>query len=191
MLEPLKRGAFSDIVDVLEEVLSTEEKEEYKELTEQYSSMRELMEDSITQLKRSQENNEKRVSQYTQHPNNAPEASYSKAVVVGNPEYSIQAETEPDEHSGDVTNKKNDITYTCLDFQAQSNFNNNQLHTEEHKQNYNGYVMLPDIERGNGNNESSSLLPASMQTGKDDSNIYTQGTKCMTKGYISIETANG
>ena len=51
VLEPLERGAFSDIVEAIENVLSIEEKDDYIELTEQYSSMRELMEDSMTQLK--------------------------------------------------------------------------------------------------------------------------------------------
>ena len=49
----MKRATFSDIVQILEAELYDEEKEEYSELTKQYASMRDLMEDPVTQLKRS------------------------------------------------------------------------------------------------------------------------------------------
>ena len=46
----MKRATFSDIVQTLEAALDDKEKDEYKELTEQYASMRELMEDPVTKL---------------------------------------------------------------------------------------------------------------------------------------------
>ena len=49
----MKRATFSDIVQILEAELTQAENDEYKELEEQYASMRELMEDPVTQLKRS------------------------------------------------------------------------------------------------------------------------------------------
>ena len=45
VVEPIKRGSFSHLVQVIEGVLNDKEKSAYKELTEQYESMRELMTD--------------------------------------------------------------------------------------------------------------------------------------------------
>lgn len=51
--EPIKRGSFSHLVQVIENTLNNEEKLAYKELTDQYVSMSELMSDKSTRFKRS------------------------------------------------------------------------------------------------------------------------------------------
>ena len=51
--EPIKRGSFSHLVQVIESILNNEEKLAYKELTDQYESMSELMSDKSTRFKRS------------------------------------------------------------------------------------------------------------------------------------------
>ena len=66
----MKRATFSDIVQTLEAALDDKEKDEYKELTEQYASMRELMEDPVTKLKRSStftRNSLKQLNEITQN----------------------------------------------------------------------------------------------------------------------------
>ena len=66
--EPLKRGCFSHLVQVIEGVLNDDEKLAYKELTDQYASMRELLLDETNRFKRS-------ISQYKK---DGTEANYSK-----------------------------------------------------------------------------------------------------------------
>merc|ERR1712223_2125113 len=72
--EPLKRGCFSHLVQVIEGVLNDDEKLAYKELTEQYESMRELLLDKTTRFKRS-------ISQYKKDD---ADVNYSKLTDTTN-----------------------------------------------------------------------------------------------------------
>ena len=51
--DPLKRSSFTDIVHVIEEVLSDDEKVSYKELTELYENMGQLMSEQAPKLQKS------------------------------------------------------------------------------------------------------------------------------------------
>ena len=68
--EPIKRGSFSHLVHVIESFLNCDEKSAYKELTDQYRSMRMLMLDPSTRFKRS-------ISHYRR---DKTEDTYSKAT---------------------------------------------------------------------------------------------------------------
>ena len=190
MLEPLKRGAFSDIVDVLEEVLSTEEKKEYNELTEQYSSMRELMEDSITQLKRSQDNNEKVVSPISQHKNDEIEVSYSKAVVVDNLKPSVEKETSCDISRVEPSTTEDALNYTSIDFEPKNSFYINQLPSVKQDNITSDYLLLQDVTRGDDSNEETSFLSVNLRTAHDESSICNHENEVLCTGYISVEIAN-
>lgn len=61
--DPLKRGTFTDLVQLIEELLADDEKMAYKEMTEQYASMCNLISKQAPKFKNSITRDEKLKSQ--------------------------------------------------------------------------------------------------------------------------------
>ena len=131
--EPLKRGCFSHLVQVIEGVLNDDEKLAYKELTDQYASMRELLLDETNRFKRS-------ISQYKK---DGAEANYSKftektiisssndsSPLLSNNEKSIAENIDPEPS-----------TYTTL----QNVIDLKENHSINDENVSNSYKMLHDI----------------------------------------------
>ena len=211
--EPMKRATFSEIVQIIEAELYDEEKKEYNELTEQYASMRELMEDPVTQLKRSSTftctslkalnelqhpNDGKTVSPHKDHEVKKMESSYLKAVAVGEPELieklkqDIPSKVQFDCDMSNVENECKDIVEGCNnEYIAFSN--NSDLTTPDimHPDNSTScYVAFADISTVTKNQEDHELLADNTIDNTKHAREYSPMNENICAAYVSIETAN-
>jgi len=218
--EPMKRATFSDIVQTLEAALDDKEKEEYQELTEQYASMRELMEDPVTKLKRSStftRNSLKQLNEITQNLSSKTASphkhgqklksqeeenpSYIKAVAVNNP--LLPCEDSADSMStarleGDQVKVKDivaDNTIEYIAFQNSEDLNNGQnIYVDDKKDQGVTYIAFEEISTTNKDTEEGvKLLPnnANAMDSKLKDNETKQNTdEDLCAAYVTISTAN-
>ena len=202
--EPMKRATFSDIVQTLEAGLHKEEKEEYKELTEQYASMRELMEDPVTQLKRSStftRNSLQRLNILSEDGNQQQKSplhcgskgekadpSYMKAVAVNDPPIPGQVQNKCDTSSEkQVGSSKENIgdTIEYIAFQTNSDLSSDEVSQENNDSG--GYVAFEEIATVHKNSEDQEFLPV------DQANNAKGSTECIPErenlcaAYVTIE----
>ena len=180
--EPLKRGCFSHLVQVIEGVLNDDEKLAYKELTDQYASMRELLLDETNRFKRS-------ISQYKKDDT---EANYSKftektiisssddsSPLISNNEKSIAENIEPEPS-----------TYTAI----QNVIDLKENHSINEENVTNSYKMLQDIIEGcnDENPEQPYSSYIHMNSNTQNESLIEENADCgnVPCGYISIEYAN-
>merc|ERR1712038_509918 len=181
--EPMKRATFSDIVQTLEAALDDKEKDEYKELTEQYASMRELMEDPVTKLKRSStftRNSLKQLNETTQNlssitasphkqgqlkPQEEENPSYIKAVAVNNPLLPCPDLTDSLSTARLEENQVKDIvadnTIEYITFPNSEDLNSGQnIHIDDKKDQGVTYIAFEEISTTNKDPEEVvKLLP--------------------------------
>merc|ERR1712152_10166 len=182
--EPMKRATWGDIVEILEADLTQEEKEEYKELEEQYASMRELMEDPVTQLKRSSTftrqslqklnllsvngSDEKQSSLKRDKDENKTAPSYMKAIAITDSQLpgqvQINCDTSADEKTGNNIDTSGD-NIECTAFQAESDDPGG------------GYVAFK-VPTDNARNSEEQRFLSSNQGNKDDENNHETENLC-------------
>ena len=216
----MKRATFSDIVQTLEAALDDKEKEEYKELTEQYASMRELMEDPVTKLKRSStftRNSLKQLNEITQNLSSKTASphkhgqklksqeeenpSYIKAVAVNNP--LLPCEDSADSMStarlqGDQVKVKDivaDNTIEYIAFQNSEDLNNGQnIHIDDKKDQGVTYIAFEEISTTNKDTEEGvKLLPNNanaMDSELKDNETKQNTDEDLCAAYVTISTAN-
>merc|ERR1712152_58134 len=203
--EPMKRATWGDIVEILEADLTQEEKEEYKELEEQYASMRELMEDPVTQLKRSSTftrqslqklnllavngSDEKRTPLKDEKDKNKTAPSYMKAIAINDSQLpgqvQINCDTSADTKTGNnIDTSGDDIEYIA--FQAKSDLNNHEGVSTENDDPGGGYVAFKVPTDNAKNSEDQSFL-SSNQGNKDDYN--SQETENLCSDYVTFGQA--
>ena len=201
----MKRATFSDIVKILEAELSQEEKDEYKELEEQYASMKELMEDPVTQLKRSSTftrqslqklnllsvngSDEKSSSLKREKDQNKTAPSYMKAIAITDSQLpgqvQINCDTSADEKTGNNIDTSGDnIDYIA--FQANSDLNNHEGVLTENDDPGGGYVAF-EVPTDNAKNSEDQRFLSSNQGNKDDEN--SQETENLCSDYVTIGQA--
>ena len=169
------------MVQVIEGVLNDDEKLAYKELTEQYESMRELLLDKTTRFKRT-------ISQYKKDD---ADVNYSKLTgttnisslddsspLISNNVKSIAEDIEPDPN-----------TYTL---QKVIDLKENHSSTDDNASS--SYKMLQDIIEGCNNDNPEQTYSSYIQMNSSthtesliEDNTNNENIPC---GYISIECAN-
>ena len=212
----MKRATFSDIVQTLEAALDDKEKDEYKELTEQYASMRELMEDPVTKLKRSStftRNSLKQLNEITQNlssktasphkqgqlkPQEEEKPSYIKAVAVNNPLLPCQDFLSTARLEGDQVKVKDivaDNTIEYITFQGSEDLNSGQnIHSNDKNDEGVTYIAFEEISTPtNDTEEGVKLLPNTINA--KESELKDHETKQNTEedlcaAYVTISTAN-
>lgn len=200
--EPMKRATFSDIVQILEAELHHEEMEEYKELTEQYASMRELMEDPVTQLKRSSTftrkpedlnlpdvgNNEKQCPLQIESKNKKADPSYMKAVAVNDPPIPGQVQNNCDTSSDKEVsnNKENSVdTIEYVAFKINSDLSSDEVLPDNNDSG--GYVAFEEIATVNKNREDQEFLPSNQTNNANYSNDCIPESENLCAAYVTIE----
>ena len=213
----MKRATFSDIVQTLEAALDDKEKDEYKELTEQYASMRELMEDPVTKLKRSStftRNSLKQLNEITQNlssktasphkqgqlkPQEEENPSYIKAVAVNNPLLPCQDLTDSLSTARLEGNQVKDIvadnTIEYIAFQNSEDLNSGQtIHVDDKKDQGVTYIAFEEISTTDKETEEGVKLLPNIINAKD-SELKDNETKQnieddLCAAYVTISTAN-
>ena len=214
----MKRATFSDIVQTLEAALDDKEKDEYKELTEQYASMRELMEDPVTKLKRSStftRNSLKQLNEITQNlssktasphkqwqlnPQEEESPSYIKAVAVNNPLLPCQDLTDSLSTARLEGNQVKDIvadnTIEYIAFQNSEDLNSGQtIHVDDKKDQGVTYIAFEEISTTNKDTEEGvKLLPNIINDAKEselkDNETKQNTDEDLCAAYVTISTAN-
>ena len=203
--EPMKRATFSDIVQTLEAELTQDEKDEYRELTEQYSSMRELMEDPVTQLKRSStftrqslqrlndlsvgKSDEKHIPIQTKKDEKKTAPSYMKAVAIGDPQLpgqvQINCDTSADENTGNSKDTIGDnIEYIA--FHDNSDLKNHGVLTENDDPG--GYITFKGTAAVPTNSDDQQFLSVNaIQCKGDTDNESSPETENLCSGYVTVE----
>lgn len=206
--EPMKRATFSDIVQILEAELTQAENDEYKELEEQYASMRELMEDPVTQLKRSSTftrqslqklnilstgNGDEKIIPFKskkEDKKNAP--SYMKAVAISASELpgQVQAncDSSTDKKGGNSIDTSGDnIEYVA--FQANSDLKNHdeQVLTQNEDPG-GGYITFEGTKANPKNSEDQHFLAVNQTPIQGDTtNENNPESENLCSGYVTIE----
>jgi hypothetical protein len=200
----MKRATFSDIVQILEAGLHKEEKEEYKELTEQYESMKELMEDPITQLKRASTFTRNSIQQLNilsedgkpqkQSPLHGEskgmkaDPSYMKAVAANDPPIPGQVKSNCDISSDKkVENSKenNGDTIEYVAFQTGSDLSDDEVSQENNDSG--GYVAFEEIATVHKNSEDQEFLPDNQTNNANNSTKCIPERENLCAAYVTIE----
>ena len=200
----MKRATFSDIVQTLEAALLPEERNEYKELTEQYASMRELMEDPVTQLKRSStfsrlsiqnlnklsENgmDEKKTPLRGESKIKASDPSYMKAVAANGSPIPGQVKTNCDTSSqNEVGNSRQNITDTIeyVAFQINSDLSSDEIVPENNDSG--GYVAFEEIATVDKSYEAQEFLPGNQINNESSPKECTPENENLCAAYVTIE----
>ena len=213
----MKRATFSDIVQTLEAALDDKEKDEYKELTEQYASMRELMEDPVTKLKRSSTFTRNSLKQLNEIPQNLSSKtasphkqrqlktqeeenpSYIKAVAVNNPLLPCPDLTDSLSTARLEENQVKDIvadnTIEYITFPNSEDLNSGQnIHIDDKKDQGVTYIAFEEISTANKDTEEGAKLLPNIINAKN-SELKDNETKQNTEedlcaAYVTISTAN-
>merc|ERR1712141_715807 len=215
--EPMKRATFSDIVQTLEAALDDKEKDEYKELTEQYASMRELMEDPVTKLKRSStftRNSLKRLNEITQNlssktasphkqgqlkPQEEEKPSYIKEVAVNNPLLPCQDLTDSLSTARLEGNQVKDIVadniIEYIAFPNSEDLNSGQnIHIDDKKDQGVTYIAFEEISTTSKDTEEGVKLLPNIINAKDselkDNETIQNTEEDLSAAYVTISTAN-
>ena len=199
----MKRATFSDIVQILEAELTQAEKDEYKELEEQYASMRELMEDPVTQLKRSSTFTRQSLQKLNLLSVNGSDAqrsplkgenyenktvpSYMKAIAITDSQLPGQVQTNCDTSteekiSNNIDTSGDNIEYIA--FQANSDLKNHDGVSTENDDPGGGYVAF-EVPKDNANNSEGQQFLSSRQDNKDYEN--NQESENLCSDYVTIE----
>ena len=182
MAEPIKRGSFSHLVHVIEGVLNDNEKSAYKELTEQYESMRELMTDKATQFKRS-------ISQYKK--DDTPTLYSKMKDTTNNSSHErISLLTSHDEEAVTERNVSEPCTYAVLE--DTSDLTQKSSAPLEDTPSY--YKRFQDIIKGcdKDKEEQPHLHYVHVSSNTQDERLIQENTEGenVSSGYITIESAN-
>jgi serine/threonine protein kinase len=217
--EPMKRATFSDIVQTLEAALDDKEKDEYKELTEQYASMRELMEDPVTKLKRSStftRNSLKQLNEITQNlssktasphkqgqlkPQEEENPSYIKAVAVNNPLLLCQDSADSlstarlEGNQVIVKDIVADNTIEYITFPNSEDLNSGQnIHIDDKKDQGVTYIAFEEISTTSKDTEEGVKLLPNIINAKDselkDNETIQNTEEDLSAAYVTISTAN-
>ena len=180
--EPIKRGSFSHLVQVIEEALNDDEKSAYKELTEQYESMRELMTDKATQFKRS-------ISQYKKDDTQTLYSKMKDTTIISSHE-GTSLLTSKDEEAVAETIVSEPCTYAILE----NTTDLNQISSDAQEDAPSNYQMFQDIIKGcdGDKQEHSPLHYVHVSSNTEDENLIQESTEGedVSSGYISLESAN-
>ena len=201
----MKRATFSDIVQILEIELNKEEADEYEELSKQYASMRELMEDPVTQLKRSStftrqslqqlnklspDDIENKVSPGMPTPEKNTKPSYMRAVATHTPQVLGQIQASNDTPSVVHLDKTNDIgdTIEYVAFQNNSDLSGKDIVQLNNEQG--GYVAFEKITPAPKEGEDQQLFVFSDSTeSTSDLNKPAPEGENLCAAYVTIEHA--
>ena len=215
----MKRATFSDIVQTLEAALDDKEKDEYKELTEQYASMRELMEDPVTKLKRSStftRNSLKQLNEITQNlssktasphkqgqlkPQEEETPSYIKAVAVNNPLLPCQDSADSlstarlEGNQVIVKDIVADNTIEYITFPNSEDLNSGQnIHIDDKKDQGVTYIAFEEISTTDKETEEGVKLLPNIINAKDselkDNETIQNTEEDLSAAYVTISTAN-
>ena len=216
----MKRATFSDIVQTLEAALDDKEKDEYKELTEQYASMRELMEDPVTKLKRSStftRNSLKQLNEITQNlssktasphkhgqklkPQEEENPSYIKAVAVNNPLLPCQDSADSlstarlEGNQVIVKDIVADNTIEYITFPDSEDLNSGQnIHIDDKKDQGVTYNAFEEISTTSKDTEEGVKLLPNIINAKDselkDNETKQNNDDDLCAAYVTISTAN-
>ena len=180
--EPLKRGCFSHLVQVIEGVLNDDEKLAYKELTDQYASMRELLLDETNRFKRS-------ISQYKKDDTEANYSKFTEKSIISSPDDSSPLISNNVKSIAESSEPK-PSTYTTL----QNVIDLKENHSIKDENVSNSYKMLQDIIEGcnDENPEQSYSSYIHMNSNSQNESLIEENADSgnVPCGYISIECAN-
>ena len=205
----MKRATFSDIVQILEAELCDKEKEEYNELTEQYASMRELMEDPVTQLKRSStlkslqsrnvlahENEQKIHTPRKNHDPKKKDMSYLKAVAVNDPDLveelkkdlpsQMESDCDNSNIDGAAINKGDGISFVALQNKSDLNKQDRvELNNTTH-----GYVAFEEVAMVKRNPEEHKSFSDNIIDIIGEASGGNQESNDSCAAYVTVEIAN-
>ena len=170
--KPIERATFSDIVELLEKELTSEERLEYRRQSEQYDSMRSLISDPNTQFKRVRPSSEKGDSsddgkqeldrnsyvKMTARSNAFPESgSQCQSVLKPNNSSTNQKIVESDNQQVETCdNLSNGITYSKL--LNHDNIDSNKSNST------NGSLTQPNMHDDQGNNPGYITIQAANES---------------------------
>ena len=206
--EPMKRATFSDIVQILEAELTQAENDEYKELEEQYASMRELMEDPVTQLKRSSTftrqslqklnilsigNSDEKSGPFKNKKDDKKIApSYMKAVAVSGSELpgqvQVNCDTSTDEKgSNSIDTSGDNIEYVA--FQTNSDLKNHEEQVlTQNVDPGGGYITFEGTKANPKSSEDQHFLGVNQNPIQGDTaNENNPESENLCSGYVTIE----